>query len=164
MDFMRLACLGVTLKTDLDKAVLWSRGPRMTRATHLANLVFPRNLPAKPPVYHQSWIIRVNVRCFTNHFGLRICACWCVANELGLHSGVNSMLNDVASLESGYDPTSAPPTDKEIESEVAHLVRGLCQAVATRHFVEAHTELVRDVEALQRRVWLQAERRYDQRT
>jgi len=85
--------------------------------------------------------------------------------ELGLMAdGVNSMLNDVASLESGYDPTSAPPTDKEIESEVAHLVRGLCQAVATRHFVEAHTELIRDVEDLQRRVWLQAERRYDQRT
>ena len=85
--------------------------------------------------------------------------------ELGLTAdGVNSMLNDVASLESGYDPTSAPPTDKEIESEVAHLVRGLCQAVATRHFVEAHTELIRHVEDLQRRVWLQAERRYDQRT
>ena len=84
--------------------------------------------------------------------------------SLTRHSRSPMQHTDVASLESGYDPTSAPPTDKEIESEVAHLVRGLCQAVATRHFVEAHTELIRDVEDLQRRVWLQAERRYDQRT
>lgn len=142
-----------TLKTDLDKAVLWSS--RMMRGGTWRSL-FSRGISQQNPRLSPE----LDHSCECAVFRGTTLGC-----ELGLMAdGVNSMLNDVASLESGYDPTSAPPTDKEIESEVAHLVRGLCQAVATRHFVEAHTELIRDVEDLQRRVWLQAERRYDQRT
>ncbi len=76
-----------------------------------------------------------------------------------MHNALRSSwsVDNVASLES----ESPQPTDAEIASEVAHVVRGLCQVVATRHFVESHAELIRDVEELQRRVWMQAERLCD---
>ena len=67
------------------------------------------------------------------------------------------MVSDDGPSELGTGPE---PTDAEIESEVSHLVKGLVQVVATREFVETHADLIREVEELQLRVWLQEERRH----
>ena len=55
-----------------------------------------------------------------------------------------------------------PPTDEEIVTEVRHILNGMVQLVATRHFVENNQAMLDDLEAYQRACWARAEDRYQQ--